>query len=331
MRILVKSRHRYPASRFPGWAGGVAAFRVLDSLVKGLAELGHDVVYELQQGAELPLPHPVRLECGSGWQADITHVQDRELTDSVDLQEPWVRTCHMDLALRGISRDYATDNWIFVSRTLAETYHRSRYVLNGIDPGEYDYSEQKGDYFLIMCDLARAFDKGVDTAIMLAGETSVPLVIAGSSNASPTEMLVRDLAAGKPVTLVGEVQDRRKAELLAGAKALLFPTRVNESFGLVIAEALMSGTPVIASNYGACAELVTADVGFVCKDMAEFIRAVDRVGDISREACRRKAMAEFHYLRMARDYVKEYEIEVDGGLHRRNAADSPGMTSLEEG
>jgi glycosyltransferase involved in cell wall biosynthesis len=321
MRILLTANHRYPATHSPGWAGGRAGYRVLDNLVKGLAELGHDIVYQLQQGAGLPLPHHVRLAPDAGWNPDIIQIQDRPLTESIDVKEPWVRSCHADLALRGLSRSYARDNWIFVSRTLAQSYGRSRYVLNGIDPSEYDYSEQKGNYLLFMCDLSRAMEKGVDIAIALAGTTSVPLVIAGSTNCHSTENLIRDLARDKPITLVGEVRGKRKAELLAGAKAILFPTRVNESFGLVIAEALMSGTPVIASNYGACPELVTADVGFVCSDMTEFIHAIDQVGDISREACRRKAMAEFHYLRMARDYVKEYEIEVGGSLHRTNEAD----------
>jgi glycosyltransferase involved in cell wall biosynthesis len=320
MRILVTSQHRYPADRFPVCKGGLAAFRVLDTLVKGLAELGHDVVYRLEQGAESPLPLGVRLTCDTDWTADIVHLQDRDVTEPISLREPWVRTCHADLAVRGLSRSYARDNWIFVSRTLAETYGRTRHVLNGIDPGDYEYSQQKESYFLVMCDLGRALRKGVDTAIMLADITSLPLVIAGSTNDYAADRSLRDLARGKPVKFAGEVQGKRKAELLAGAKALLFPTRINEAFGLVLAEALMSGTPVIASDYGACPEMVTPGVGFVCKDMDEFIRAMDRVGEISPEACRHKAMTDFHYLRMATEYVKEYKLEIGGVPPQRNEA-----------
>jgi len=106
------------------------------------------------------------------------------------------------------------------------------------------------------------------------------------------------------------VWGERKAELLAGARALLFPTQFNEAFGLVIAEALMSGTPVITSDKGACPELVSDDVGFVCSSMDEYVEAFEDLDLISPAACRAKAERDFHYLGMARAYVHEYEREI---------------------
>jgi glycosyltransferase involved in cell wall biosynthesis len=85
---------------------------------------------------------------------------------------------------------------------------------------------------------------------------------------------------------------------------------LNEPFGVVAAEALISGTPVISSNRGACPELISSDVGFVCSSHDEYIAAVERIETISPRVCREKAMRDFHYLRMAADYVKEYEIEI---------------------
>jgi glycosyltransferase involved in cell wall biosynthesis len=114
----------------------------------------------------------------------------------------------------------------------------------------------------------------------------------------------------KGIGFVGEVHGTKKAELLAGAKALIFPTTLNEPFGLVIAEALISGTPVISSSNGACSELLTDEVGFICKCRADYVNAVERIGDISSKACRDKAMRDFHYLRMAGDYVAEYRKEI---------------------
>ena len=95
----------------------------------------------------------------------------------------------------------------------------------------------------------------------------------------------------------------------AGAKALLFPTKLNEAFGLVIAEALMSGTPVICSNHGACPEIVSPETGFVCRDRQDYLDAIDHLGTIQPEACRTRAIRDFHYLRMAGDYVREYLAE----------------------
>jgi glycosyltransferase involved in cell wall biosynthesis len=73
----------------------------------------------------------------------------------------------------------------------------------------------------------------------------------------------------------------------------------------------MSGTPVITSDRGAMPEVVSPEVGFVCSTMDEYVRAVENIGSISPEACRRKAMAEYHYLVMGERYVREYERAIE--------------------
>jgi glycosyltransferase involved in cell wall biosynthesis len=83
-----------------------------------------------------------------------------------------------------------------------------------------------------------------------------------------------------------------------------------------MAEALMSGTPVICSDRGACPELITPDVGFVCRNDGDYVRALRGVSRISPEACREKAVREFHYQRMAADYVVEYEKEIASNGHQ---------------
>jgi hypothetical protein len=50
----------------------------------------------------------------------------------------------------GKERPFSCDNWIFVSRTIAQLHGRERYVCNGIDPEEYSFSETKDDYLLYM-------------------------------------------------------------------------------------------------------------------------------------------------------------------------------------
>jgi glycosyltransferase involved in cell wall biosynthesis len=75
-------------------------------------------------------------------------------------------------------------------------------------------------------------------------------------------------------------------------------------------EALMSGTPVICSDRGACPEIISDDVGFVCRTDQDYLDAVDKIADISPRACRDKAMKDYHYLGMAANYVAEYEKEI---------------------
>jgi glycosyltransferase involved in cell wall biosynthesis len=109
---------------------------------------------------------------------------------------------------------------------------------------------------------------------------------------------------------VGEVRGRGKAEWFAGARALVFPTQLNEAFGLVIAEALMSGTPVITSRRGACPELITPEVGFACETPEEYASAARNIGAIDPHACRALAIKRYHFHRMSRDFIREYEREI---------------------
>jgi len=314
VRILLASTHRYPAA-----VGGLSGTRLLDWLAKGLADLGHQVSYFLEGGASVPLPGPVELVSRLPSRLDIVHIQQESLFESLDIGDmPWVRTCHVDMRLKGINMPMVHENWIYVSRTLAQTYGSDRYVINGINPAEYLYSETKEDYFLFVAALERAMSKGLQIALDLSRESGVPLVVAGSSWNQSLVAEISALCRQYGARYVGEVFGMEKAQLFANARALLFPTQWNESFGMVMAEALMSGTPVICSDRGACSELISSDVGFVCGSQQDYIDAVNELDGISPRMCREKAMRDFHYLRMSADYVREYEKTIT--LHAQQKA-----------
>jgi glycosyltransferase involved in cell wall biosynthesis len=320
MRLLLSSDHRFPA--FEKVGSGLhpkplpsgSSYLIHDLLARGLAELGHDVFYLLREGAGQALPNGVTLVSEPVTDADILHTVAYHDDDLIPVKQlgrrPWVTTCHLDLEARGKQRSVTTDNWIFVSRTLAHLHGRGRYVLNGIDPAEYVYSESKADYFMFMSAMDWGTEKGLETALALSTQVGFELVVAGTARDYEIIARVRDMCKKVKARYVGDVRGNEKAELLAGAKGFLFPTKVNEAFGLGMVEAMMSGTPVICSDRGACPELVSADVGFVCKDAADYVTAINEVTSISPAACREKAMNEFHYLRMAADYVIEYQEEI---------------------
>lgn len=287
---------------------------VHDLVAKGLAELGHEVYYHLPMGWVGEAPPGVKLVGKPERNVDVLHTmtfRDWDLVAEFRRERiPWVATCHLDPTVPGRTLpDPIEDNWIFVSRTLAHSLGRRRYVLNGIDPAAYVYSQVKSDYFLFLASVDWARHKGLERAIEAVTRADAKLVVAGTSK---KQEIVDDVAAQcrrAGVEYVGDVRGAEKARLLANARALLFPTRVNEAFGLAIAEALMSGTPVISSDAGACPELVTPETGFVCREVADFVEAIQKIHQIRPEDCRARAMNEFHYLRMARDYTREYQIE----------------------
>ena len=325
MRVLLSSTHRYPAfgesgsGLHPKAFPSGSSFYIHDLLAQGLGELGHEVFYLLRNGADSPAPTGVTLVSEPVSDADILHTitfRDEDLIAARQSRgQPWVATCHLDLKARGMERRPVTGNWIFVSRTLAQSHHSNRYVLNGVDPSRYIYSETKDDYFLFMSTMDWGAQKGLDEVLSLSAEMGFKLVIAGTGKDYESISRVAEMCRQVGAEFVGDVKGKRKAELLAGARAFLFPTKVVEAFGLGMVEALMSGTPVICSDRGACPEIISADVGFVCSDRDELAAAVKSVTEIPPRACREKAMRDFHYLRMAADYVAEYEKEIARNGH----------------
>src|SRR5688572_26517198 len=321
MRILLSSNHRYPGSPKKSnglepklWPSG-SGFLIHDLIARGLAELGHEVFYRLPEGAAEPLPPGVQLVDDLVEDADIVHTmsgRDHALLERCrTLRIASVVTCHLDPTVPGrLVADPIRDNWIFVSRTLAHSLGLRRYVLNGIDPQAYEFSTAKSDYFLFIASMDWAEHKGLSVALDLAQKVGFRLIVAGTAKTQSTIMEVARRCSVAGAEYIGDVRGAEKAPLFAHARGLLFPTQVNEAFGLAIAEAMMSGTPVICSSHGACAELMTPEVGFVCHKERDYREAFEQIGTISPTRCREIAMEKFHYLRMAGDYLREYEAEL---------------------
>src|SRR4029078_3690397 len=180
-------------------------------------------------------------------------------------------------------------NWVFVSQTLALLHGQDRYVWNGIDPAEYIYSATKDDYFLFMSTMHWGTKKGLDIVLSMAKQLGFKLVVAGTGESYERIAKVQEMCRKVGARYVGDVRGKEKAELLAGAKGFLFPTKLDEAFGLGMVEALMSGTPVICSDRGACPEIISSDVGFVCRDENDYATAIQNIASISAPSCRDKA------------------------------------------
>jgi hypothetical protein len=101
----------------------------------------------------------------------------------------------------------------------------------------------------------------------------------------------------------GVVRGREKAELLAGARAVLVPTQYIPPFEGVNVEAQISGTPVITSPFGAFHETVADGItGFRCHTLNQFLRAVGALDDLDPKTIREWAMDRFTLDVCARQY-----------------------------
>lgn len=118
---------------------------------------------------------------------------------------------------------------------------------------------------------------------------------------------VRPVFEAHDVRFVGEADEAAKPAFFGAAAATLFPSDWPEPFGLVMIESMAAGTPVVALRRGSVPEVIVDGVtGFVCDDVDEMVAAVGRIGEIDREACRRRAR-DFGVARMCAGYESVYD------------------------
>jgi glycosyltransferase involved in cell wall biosynthesis len=153
--------------------------------------------------------------------------------------------------------------------------------------------------------------KGPHLAIEIARKSGRRLVIAGNVPAQHRawfEAHVAPYIDGDRVTYVGPVNDEQKNRLLGKAFAFLMPILWEEPFGIVMAEAMACGTPVLALRRGAAPEVVEHGLtGFVADVVDELAFFVSRVPELSRAAARMRVKQYYSGDAVADAYVNVYE------------------------
>ena len=181
----------------------------------------------------------------------------------------------------------------------------SAVIPHGVDVSRFTLRGKPDDY---VCYLGRFVSgKGPCQAIEAARALGLRLLMAGPRNAYFREK-VQPLVDGKTVEYIGPVNSSERDKLLGGARALLYPIQYPEAFGLVLIEAMLCGTPVVAMRLGAVPEIVDDGVTGYCADTPEAFRAaIIKSRALDRQRIREHAEKRFSAERMARQYVQVYE------------------------
>ena len=192
-------------------------------------------------------------------------------------------------------------------------------VHNAIDPAGYrpiTDAAEKEDYLV---ELARITpDKGQHIAIEVARRLNMGLVLAGKVDPDAQDYFddhVQPHLNGR-VTWRENVKGKDKAQLLAKARALIFPIQWEEPFGLAMVEAMVSGTPVIAFRHGAAPEVVEPGVtGYLADDVDGLLDAFEHLREIDLARCARVAAERFGPPRMAEAYLAVYEKAIESAQY----------------
>lgn len=155
--------------------------------------------------------------------------------------------------------------------------------------------------------------KGAHAAIAVAKLLSRRLIIAGnvSSMAHEQAYFREELEPqfdGDLVDYIGPVDNARKNALLGSAAALLSPIEWEEPFPVILPEALLCGTPVIAFHRGGMPEGIDhGRTGFLCDTVDEMADCVKALPRIDRRVCRAEGERRFSDDAIIGEYVSLYE------------------------
>lgn len=315
---------------------------VLDALARGLSSAGHDVVLCTTGDSTCPVERTFVFDeavgVGSGSSVDeIRHVlhsyeqiQDADVVHDHTLVGPLYSAAFPDLPVVTTNHGPFNAELIDLYRAISDRVHViaisqhqastaadvrvAAVIWHGVDLSGFPIGAGGGGYGLFLGRMHPG--KAPHIAARIAREAGYPLRIAAKMNEPEEhayfEAMVRPLL-GQDVTYVGEVDRATKLQLLAEADCLLNPIAWPEPFGMVMIEALACATPVLTTHFGAAPEIVQDGVvGFVRADATGLVSALGRLGEIDRQACRRRAEEHFSLERMVSEHVTLYEQAAAG-------------------
>lgn len=148
-------------------------------------------------------------------------------------------------------------------------------------------------------------------AMGLVELSDLKLLIAGPPGWGSVDLpgWARSLGLSDRVLFSGYLRDEQLASLMAGAKALVFPT-LYEGFGLVPLEAMAAGVPVVAAKAGALPETL-GDAPFWCDplDPASIADAIQRA--VTDEDARALSIAQGRQQAAAYDWRDTARLTLD--------------------
>lgn len=167
-------------------------------------------------------------------------------------------------------------------------------IPNQFDPAELPYGNGS-DYLLFVGRLIPL--KGIEVACRVADALGMRLVVAGPGAVEARPGYLRSTEGEwrcERLEYVGPVGVEERAELMGGAAVTLVPTLYAEPFGGVAVESMMTGTPVVTTDFGAFTDTVLEGVsGFRFQTLQEAVDATVSAMRLDRGLVRQYAVDNF--------------------------------------
>lgn len=333
LRVLITADPELPVP--PKYYGGIE--RIIDLLALGLGSRGHDVTLlahpeSKTAGQLIPWPGKSSQKLKDTSLNAITLAQTL-LSSRFDIVHSFSRVAYLAPILatkvpkvmtyqrpinprvidlgrrlsRGTLEFTAISEWMMKDVRMIAPWTM---VPNGVSLETYTFNS-KVDRNAPLVFLGRLEEiKGPHLAVEIALRTGRDLIMAGNipdDHKSWFESEVRPFVDGRQIQYIGPVNDSEKNKLLRNAAAFLMPILWDEPFGIVMAEAMACGTPVLGFRRGAVPEIVVEGLtGFIRDDVEELVVAVDRIDELDRSACRKRVQDFYSADAIVEAYIDVY-------------------------
>ncbi len=176
-------------------------------------------------------------------------------------------------------------------------------VPNYFDPDDFEFTpDDKEDYFLYLGRIIKR--KGIEVVLEIAKATGINVKLAGQGS-----MNIPPSSRGEIVEYIGFADAEKRKKLFSKARGLLMPTVYLEPFGGVSIESMISGTPVISSDWGVFPETILHGItGYRCRSLDQYVWAVRNIENISPQVCRDYALANYSLERVSAMYQEYFEM-----------------------
>lgn len=267
---------------------------------------------------------------------DLVHIY----TNEEDTALPFAKLCNKPVVFthhdpfnfmvkyKNVFPKYSDLNWLSLSLSQRNTMPKNTNwvgnIYHGLNPDDFiSYTDRDDRDYIAF--LGRIIEpKGLHLAIDALNKYNdtvtkpLTLKIAGKHYCDETkdtywqdQILPR---LGKNIEYVGFIKDlKQKNEFLGHAKALIIPSIFDEPFGMVMIEALASGTPIIGLDSGAIPEIINDKNGILVKKsnsnlttINKLSKAIKQIDDINRQDCRDDFEARFTLNRMCSGHAEIY-------------------------
>ena len=315
-----------PTSRSPATVRELLARAFPEAIGQSLVEVDHvaRAFAEIDRAARAGRPFDVvhdqsgfaALAMADRLQTPLVHTVHGEFTE--DTRAFYARHAHKALVVM-LSRSQLASGPLALAGAPV--------IPNPIDVQRWPLVPIKDDYLLWIGRLEAI--EGPHRAIEVADRAGRRLVLAGPVQPGQEAFFAEAVAPrldSDRICYVGEVTGRTKVELFAHAAALLMPIRWEEPFGLVMIEALVCGTPVIAFPEGAAVEIVLdGRNGFLVDNEDEMAAAIARLAELDPARCRASVADRYDAESVTKAYERVYRrARATRSSRRRDGSPSEG-------